>query len=213
MKNVVTVASIIFVFWAAPISATMSGDTYNIYADSFSFAASGTMSGDTFSIDATGGELAPSSTIGDTFDLRGGFQAAERGILSFSVSPSVISLGTLSPSAVSASAVTLTVSTDSETGYAITAASDGDLRSGTNVISRVTDGSVTAGQTEYGISASGSDALLSGDVGLNGTVQVASKLGAVTNRQTTVTFKASVAQGVVPVIYSQIVTFTATMNP
>lgn len=217
MKGIVVISILIvlsvFSFWAEPLEAAMSGTIYSIYADTFSFVDNGTVSGDTFAITGTGGELAPSSTVGDTFDLRGGFQAAGNGILSFMVSPSSISLGAISPSAVSTADVTLTISTDSQTGYTITASADGDLRSGTNVISRVTDGSVTAGQTEYGINISGLDALQSGDVGLNGTVQVASKLGAVTNRQTTVAFRASVAQGAAPATYSQIVTFTATVNP
>lgn len=202
-----------FLFRAVLLSAAMSGGAYTIYADTFSFVDTATTSGDIFSITGTGGEFAVSTTSGNTFELRGGFQAAERGILSFSVTPSAFSIGPLTDAAVSATSITLLISTDSETGYTTAMTEDGNLRSGSNEINDVSDGSVTAGSEEYGIITSGTDALISSDTAIGGTLTVASASGTVTDRQTTVTFRASVDNNTPAGTYTHVVTFTATVNP
>lgn len=203
----------IFLFWASPISSAMSGGAYTIYADSFSFIDTATTSGDTFAITGTGGEFAMASTSGDTFVLRSGFQAAERGVLSFLLSSGALSIGPLSVNAVSPAGVTLTVSTDSETGYTMAITENGDLRFGSDSINDVSDGSVTAGFEEYGIRTSGDDGLLGTDTAISGNLTVASASGRVINRQTVVTFSASMGSNTPPGTYSHIVTFTITVNP
>lgn len=203
----------IFLFWARPISSVMSGNTFTIYADTFNFIDTASTSGDTFFITVTGGEVAATSTSGNTFELRGGFQAAEQGILSFSVSPSSLTIGPLSLSAVSTAGVDLIVSTDSETGYTITLVEDANLRFGSNDINDVSDGSVTAGSEEYGIITSGSDAQISSDTALSGTLTIASAYGRAPYRETTVVFRAAMGSNTIAGLYSHVVTFTATVNP
>lgn len=200
-------------FWARPIFSAMSGGDFTIYADSLSFIDTVTTSGDTFTITGSGGEFAATSTSGSTFEMRGGFQAAERGILTFSLSNSGFSIGPLSISAVSAGGVLLTISTDSETGYTIVLTEDGNLRSGGFDINDVSDGSVTAGSEEYGIVTTGSDAQISSDTGISGALTVASGYGRTTYKETTVVFRAAMDSNTTPATYSHRVTFTATVNP
>lgn len=191
----------------------MTGGDFTIYADTFNFIDTVSTTGDVFSITGTGGEFAATSTSGGAIVLRGGFQAAEQGILSYSISPSSAGLGTLSTAAVNTANVVITISTDSETGYSIAVTEDGNLRSGSNEINDVTDGSVTAGSEEYGIRTSGTDGRLPSDTNLTGSVIVASADGRVTARETTVIFSASADNSTPSGVYAHAVTFTATVNP
>lgn len=192
----------------------MTGGDFQIYADTFSFISAETMSGGDFTLSGTGGELSPTSTSGGTYVLNGGFQAAETGILSFSLSANSINFGTMDPVAVSSDNMQVTVSSDSENGYTVTITEDGDLRtsSGDN-IDDVADGEVTAGKEEYGIYTTGADGLLSTDTAISGSVNVASATGQVTSRSTTVYFKVAVGASTVAGDYSHIITFTTTVTP
>lgn len=149
--------------------------------------------------------------------LKGGFQAMERASLSMSVDPSTVALGQLSLAAVSSGSVVMTVTTDSSSGYAVSATEDGNLRKGAgganDDINDVADGTVSAGSEEYGIVTSGGGGLLAVDTALSGTLSVVSSNNNVTAQQTTITFKAAVGQSSRAGSYSHIVTFTATANP
>lgn len=214
MKNGIRfIVFALFLFWARPISTAMSGGAFTIYADSFNFTDTASTSGDTFSITDTGGEFAATTTSGGSIVLRGGFQAAERGILSYTLSAGSFSIGPISAAAVSTAGVDITISTDSETGYSLTVTEDGNLRSGSSDINDVSDGSVTTGSEEYGIRTTGTDGLLSSDRAMSGTVTVASATGRVTDRMTSVTFRASADSNTPAGNYSHVVTFTATVNP
>jgi len=71
---------------------------------------------------------------------------------------SALSLGTLSESEVTSGIIAWEVNADLDDGYVVQLFEDGNFRSGSDTISDVTDGSVTAGGGEYG--ARSSDASL-----------------------------------------------------
>ena len=152
-----------------------------------------------------------------TYELRGGFQAQEQGILDFSLDTNSIDLGSLSSDAVASSDIVLTVSTDSETGYTLSITEDGNFRSGANDIDDVADSAVTIGSEEYGILVVGDDkddTWPAGDVAIGGAfTDIATHSGSVVNRDTTVTFKASVGGDTIGGNYSHDVYFTLTVNP
>jgi hypothetical protein len=200
-------------FFPNVLSAAMNSASYQIYADSFGVSDASVISGGSTTISGTTGELAPTTTLGGAYELRGGFSASEKGILSATVSSNSINLGTLSTAYVASGTSVLNVSTDSETGYTASISSDGNLRTGLNDIDNVSDGSVTAGSEEYGIQTTGTDALLSTDVGISGSVNIASAVGKVTDHATTITFKASTSPATVNGSYSQTVTVSVIANP
>ncbi|MFH0857638.1 MAG: hypothetical protein V1848_02725 [Candidatus Magasanikbacteria bacterium] len=152
-----------------------------------------------------------------TYVLKGGFQAQENGIMDFSESTNSVNLGALSPSAVASGDVVLSVTTDSSTGYTIAINEDGELRSGANFIDNVIDGSVTAGSEEYGYAVTGTDrdaTLAAGDNGIGGApTDIATYGGITTDRETTVSFKASRTATTPEGNYSHSVYFTLTVNP
>lgn len=194
----------------------MEGTDVTIYADSFSFVNAAYTTSTLFSLSLTGGELGATTTSGTIFAVRGGFQGAERGILTYTVSPSTITLGPMTyAGGVSSAGTIITVSTDSETGYSVSLTEDGNLRSGGNDINDVSDGEVTAGSEEYGIRASGDDALISGsaDRAISGAMLLASSAGEVSSRQTTVEFRAAVDAQTPLGTYGHGITFTVTVNP
>lgn len=217
MKFVLVLLFFAFSFFPTSLSATMSGGDFEIYADTFSSFQGDTSSGGDFTLYSTGGDPFATSTSGGTFTLNGGFLAAERSSVALYVDPTSVSLGQLSLSEVKSASSILTVTTDATTGYTVTATTDGNLRKGngggTDDINNVSDGSVTAGSEEYGIITSGSAGQLAIDTGLSDSLAIASNASAVTDEETTVTFKASVGSQSRAGNYSQVVTFTITANP
>lgn len=211
----VTMTAFICLFWVTPLTTAMTGGVFELYADSFSFTSVDEATGQGFSVFSSGGGVVPTSTSGGVVDLRGGFQAAEKGILSLSLDTNSVAFGDLSAGKVSSGRITLTASTDSETGYTISISEDGNLRaiSGASDINDVADGEVTAGQEEYGIRVSGQDALVSGDRAISGSVDIASFSGMITSRSTGVEFRASRGSQTAEGSYSHRVTFTLTANP
>lgn len=213
MKYSVALGIVYCFFWILPLDTAMTGSGVEIYADSFTFVQGDAVTGDTANLTGTGGELSPTTTSGNTAELRGGFQAAERGILSYSLSAAAISIGPITTREVRSGGLVVSVSTDSETGYTLSMSEDGNIRSGSNDINDVIDGSVTAGSEEYGVRTSGSDGLLSSDTGISGSLLTASADGRVTSRETTILFSASASNNTVVGQYSHEVTFTVTVNP
>jgi hypothetical protein len=211
---IIPVAALLGLLWISPLNAEMTGATFDIISDSFSFTSVDEISGETFEVFSTGGELGATSTEGASFVLRGGFQAQDQSILGYDINVASLNLGELSQDSVSTANMTVTVSTGSDTGYTLSVTEDGDLRSdGGDTINDVTDGTVTAGQEEYGMRTSGPDGLLSTDRGISGNLDVASSNARGTSRVTTISFSAS--QGTVsrPGAYRHILTFTVTVNP
>ncbi len=197
--------------------ALMEGGDFQIYGDTFStFQGDSATAGD-FTLYSSGGEFFATSTQGGDFTLKGGFQALEIASLSLSVSPNSVSLGELSLSQVKTGSTVLRVTTDSSTGYAITATEDGNLRKGNgggnDDINDVLDGEVSVGVEEYGVSTTGGDGVLVVDTALSGTLTLAQSEGEVTNQETTIEFQASVGPQSRAGSYSHTVTFTLTANP
>lgn len=218
MKPFIVPLTILVCFtWIRPLNTiAMEGGGYQIIADSFSFTSVDQVTGSDYAVFSTGGEVAATSTTGANVVLRGGFQAANQGILRLTLSSDSIALGTLNETAVASADLTATVSTDSQTGYTLLIADDGNLRDASgNDINDVSDGEVAAGQEEYGIRTTGGDGLLpTVDQNLTtGGRNVAASAGIVTNRATTISFRASRANGTPAGNYSQRVTFTLTVNP
>lgn len=195
------------------VNAAMTGGSYEIYADSIGVTGLSEASSSEYSISASVGEVAASSTSGGTYELRGGYQALDKGLLSFSLDKSSVSLGAIRQSSISSASIVATVDTDANTGYTLSVTESGNLQSGSNDINDVGDGSVTAGSEEYGIRTSGGSGILTSDTAISGSTVVASASGVVHNDQTTVTFRASAGQSTKAGSYSQTLTFTVTVNP
>jgi hypothetical protein len=130
-----------------------------------------------------------------------------------------IELGTLSTASVSTATQQYTINSNNQTGVTLQIATDGDLEdASTNTIDAVADGTVTAGDEEYGIAVTGSSLTIdptynSGD---NAIVQsaddIASSAGSVSNATMDITYKASIAGTTVAGSYSQVVTVTVASN-
>ena len=199
--TIVTLAVIFCLTWITPLNAlSMEGGGYQIIADSFSFTSVDQATGGDYAIFSTGGEVGATSTVGGNAVLRGGFAATNQGILRLTLSSDAINLGALS---------------DSQTGYTLSLTEDGNLRDASgNDINDVSDGAVDAGQEEYGIRTVGPDGLLAIDQNLYpGNRNVAAAAGIVTNRATTISFRASRSNATAAGSYSHRVTFTLTVNP
>ena len=217
--NLFFVVSLLGMFFLSipRLSASMTGGAFELYADTFSIA-DGFASSTDYTLEGTGAFSSATST-GGAYELRGGFQAQEKGILTLSLSTTTLNLGVLSVSQVTTSSpVLVSVSTDSETGYSLSIAEDGNFRSGVHDINDVADNDVTAGNEEYGMEVTGTDrasTLPAGDQPVIGPgTTIANRTGGVTNRETTIKFLAAINSSVMGgLTYSHQVTFTLTVNP
>ena len=147
--------------------------------------------------------------------VESGFQAAASGVaLSATLSTNSVSLSSLSASVVNSANQTLTITTNSPTGYTTTIIEDGNLRSGSDDINDVTDGSVTLGSEEYGISTSGAAGQYnSTDTTITGVAKTIATTSTIAiSEQTVVTYKAAISGTTVAGSYSHTVTFTTTAN-
>lgn len=205
--------------WQGETQSAMTGGNFEIYADSFSFTNQQVSEGGNFTLFDTGGEFFATSTSGGDYSLKGGFQALEKGILSFSISDASVALGTFSLASVTSADTIITVSTDSATGYTLTLTENGNLCSPsvavcTYDINDVADGSVTAGSEEYGIRTSGTNGQQnSADVPISGTVSIATSSGITTGDATTVSYKAAISTNSIAGAYTHTTSYTLTVNP
>jgi len=207
MKNwLVILLIIINIIWPVYAHSEMTSTDYIIFADSID--TGGALStGGTFSLEDTIGESPIGTVTGGVYIVRGGYQSMSSSSISMSVSSTTLNLGTLSTSAVTVSSTTSTITTDSEGGYTL---SIGTV-SGTS-IAAVVDGSVTAGQEEYGITATGMDSQLSTDVAIANSLIISSSSTPATNADTQILFKASINNTSVAGSYSQTVPLIASVN-
>ncbi|MBH41203.1 MAG: hypothetical protein CL685_00635 [Candidatus Magasanikbacteria bacterium] len=213
----IVLLSTFFLFGATtPLTSQISGGDYTIYADSFGFAENTSVSGGDVTLYHTGGEFGVASSTGGTFVLRPGYQALERGTISFSSKngENAVAFGQALDSAVSASSLVFSVTSESLSGYTVTVTEDGNLRDGENDIDDVVDGEVTAGSEEYGIRTVGGDGDLVADTAITNNLVVISNDNPVENRETTVEFRVAIDNDVtVEGDYAHTITFTATANP
>lgn len=194
--------------------AQLSGGAYEIYGDTFSFVSTGETSGGAFTLFSSGGEFFATTTGGGDYSLRAGFRAVEKGLLRATVTSSSLSLGTLTTSSVATATTTITIETDNFNGYTLALKGTTGLVSGSDEIDGVSDGSVTAGSEEYGVSATGDDVVSAGDVAVTTTAStISTGTGTITGNTTTLVFKVAVSSTTPVGSYSQTVQLLTTVTP
>lgn len=198
-------------------SASMSSESYQLQLDSVDVGGE-LVTSTNYKVS---GSLGESPGVHDTqstsanYIVEAGFQAAASGAaLSATLSTNSVSLGSLSATGVSSVSQTITVTTNSPTGYTVSIVEDGNLRSGSDDINDVSDGAVTASREEYGFGTSGiagqynsSDSAITGE---GKTIATTSTMAI--SEQTTITYKASINDTTAIGNYSHSVTFTTTVN-
>lgn len=199
----------VFLMWPVVSNCAMSSTNYFIYADSFDVGGELATS-TSYSLEGTFGGEAIGVVSSTSYEMRGGYQYMERGVLSLSLSASSVSFGTLSATVLKTSSVVATVTTDSINGYSL---SVGSL-SGTS-LAAVSDGAVDGdgGSEEYGIAVSGTNRSFSDDRAVTaGLVLATTSTEMTADEQITATFKIISATGSTAGSYSQTVTLTASAN-
>ncbi len=188
------------------VFAAMSSTNYFIYADTVETGGGFSASGP-YSLEGTIGESPASFSSSSAYEIRAGYQHMERGYLSIDISDNSLNLGTLSTTTVNTASTTVTVSTDSITGYSMSIS----VVVGAG-LSAVVDGTVSAGSEEYGFAASGSENQVVGDVGVIAGTMIAATSSAIYTSATDLIFKASMNTVSAPGNYSQTVTVSASAN-
>ena len=202
------------------IAGSMSSENYSIFADTINYGGNRSTDANFIIFDSIGesGLFDTPTSTSSNYALSAGFQSMGlANFISSSTTPDNVDLGTFTPSAVVSKNLTLGVSTNATFGYTTTIVTDGEFKEASNpsvFIPAVTDGAVTAGSAEYGITTSGIDgAFNSADQGLSMSEQtVASRSNWTSYSETTITFKGSVSAGTPYGSYSHNVTITTTPN-
>ncbi len=206
---------LLLVFKPNVVWANMSSGSYTIWADSVDVGGGSGTSASYIASDSISEEASSVGQSSASFLLNAGLPAIFTDpMLLFSISSaSATFVPNITSSLVSSATYTFTVSTNAPFGYTVQATDDGDFRNGGTPITDVADGTVTAGSTEYGVSDSGTDAVLAGDQPLSSTpLVVASRSNWVSNSTTTMTHHASIVAGFTTGGYSHIVTYVAIGN-
>jgi len=124
-----------------------------------------------------------------------------------------LDLGTLLTSSVSTGVSHTNVHTNAPDGYVVTVLEDNDLISGSNTIDDVSDGTVTAGDEEYGIETIGTTAQGSGDWAITTSGQyVQESTSEASHERIGVIYKASKSVTTAEGSYSHTVKFYVTAN-
>ncbi len=151
-------------------------------------------------------------TSSTNYSLNGGFSGIwGDNSITFSMNSSSVSLGTLSTAAVGSVTNYASSTTNYAGGYALYVSEISGLASGSNVIDDVVDGSVTAGNEEYGIRTSGTSGLYnSSDTAITTDwKKIAEKTSAVTADSVGVIFNVAISPSTPSGTYSQTVSFAA----
>lgn len=201
-----TILLFILLLFPSPSLALMSSARYKIFADSVD--TGGILSaGGAYSLEDTIGESPVGFVTSSMYEVRGGYQAMDWVSIGMEISSVNLNLGTASENQVNTAATTVSVTTESETGYALSVGS----AAGTS-LANVTDGAVTAGHEEYGVAVSGADRTFSDDRGIVAGLNLSSSSTPVANTQTVLTFKAAMSGNTAPGARSQSITITAATN-
>ena len=190
--------------WPDFTFGSMSSTNYAIFADTFN--TGGVSTTGTLRLEGTLGESPVGTTTASGYVLQAGYQSMDKNQLTLVISNSSLSLGTLTTGQVSSANTTATITTDSNSGYTLQISSI----SGSGPAA-VGDGSVTAGQEEYGLAVSGSAALFADDRSVS-VSNIASTSTIATNSATVLTFKASRASNSTAATYSQTITLSVSNN-
>ena len=192
------------------VFSAMSSTNYYIYADSVDYGG-GLATSTSYNLqDSVGGGDSVGISTSTSYEVRAGYQAAVKGVLSISLSSGSVSLGTLSAvGVVASSSVTLTVDTNSVTGFSLSISDVG----GTS-LPAVSDGSVdgNSGAEEYGLAVVGSHRVFSNDQAVTIGLLLLSSSVPVVSDQSTLTFKAVRATSSGVANYSHNVVLTASAN-
>ncbi len=196
------------------VGALMSSTNYRLYGDSIG-SGGGRGSSTNYILEGTTGEEAIAGEGSSTnYTLMAGFQSlSEHPTFTFSLSDTSISFGTFLVSTVATSSYTVTTSTNAPFGFTTYIYEDGNLRVGAADIDDVSDGTVTAGSEEYGISSAGTYALLGSDTAITTSpLAVASHNKWINGASTTITHSAAISSGTSPGTYSHTVTYMSVGN-
>ncbi len=215
---------VLALYFPGHVFAQLSSSNFQMTADSVN-CGGGRTSSSSFSIigtlcePATGTNTFPTSS---NFNLEQGFPAMDDvpfisvSLLNpsnTSAAKSSVGFGTLQQGSVASDAILVRVTTNAASGYSAAVLSDGNLRSSTDTISAVGDGTVdgTPGG-EYGFRTSGTDGLYnSADTSVTTAAKVfAQKTSWTTQSDTTITFKAAVAGSNASGDYSQTMAIVVT---
>jgi hypothetical protein len=203
----VTMLFLVGVFsFPATSFGVMSSTNYTIFADSIDAGGVLSASG-SFSLEDTIGESPVDVASSSVYQIFGGYQFMDWGSITLDISASSVNLGDLTSAQVSTSSVILSVNTSASSGYVLSVGSV----SGTS-LTAVADGSVTAGQEEYGVALIGVDVAFADDRAVAGGLNLSSSSSPVTAAETTLIFKASIASSTATGARSQTVTLNASTN-
>ena len=200
------VIGLIIIGMPHPVASEMSSSNYEIYADGV-MNGGGFGSAGEYDLEGSVGELSSGFSTSSAYDIRAGYQYMERGYLSLEMSSVSLDLGILSTSTVNTASTTVTVGTDSQTGYTLTITGV----SGTS-IAAVSDGTVTAGNEEYGFAAIGGASLIAGDAAVATSTVIASFGSPVSASATDLVFKASRLLSTAVGTYTQTISIAAAAN-
>jgi hypothetical protein len=192
------------------VFSAMSSTNYYIYADSVDYGG-GLATSTSYDLqDSVGGGDSTGISTSTSYEVRAGYQAAVKGVLSMSLSSDNIDIGSLSASGlVFSSSMFVTVDTNSVTGYSLSISNVNGVS-----LADVSDGAVDgdSGSEEYGLALTGSNRMFSDDRAIvNGLVLVSSSAPVVSD-QSTLIFKAVRSNNSGAASYSQLVTITASAN-
>lgn len=187
----------------------MSSTNYYIYADTISVGGAFSSTGTIYELQDTSGEWPGGAASSSSYTVKGGYQAMDLKYLSLNVSASSLSIGTLDSAAAKQTTTTVTIITDGDTGYTLSFTAV----SGSHLVD-VADGAVSGnGAEEYGFAASGADNLISGDAAVSAPLNVASNGNySLSNRTTTLVFKAARSEATAAGDYAQSITLTGAVN-
>ncbi len=204
---------IIFIFPSEIKS--MESANYKIDKDSVNFGGNDSGQSSNYGLDDTMGEAGTGDSKSSNFIIDAGYRSmleTKVPTFSFLLSSNTCALGNLTVGAVSSCNYTVTISTNSQDGYATTIIEDGNLRDGANEINDVADGAVTAGSEEYGIGLTGADRAFANDQAITGAaLTIASDAtGPISVQQVTITHKASITSSTLAGSYSHTATIVST---
>ena len=200
----------------------MQSANYKIEKDSINFGGTDGGQSANYNLDDTMGEVGTGLADSENYIMKAGYRQATEEVVdptfTFAISSTTCALGTLTTASVSSCTYNITTSTNAEDGYTTTIIEDGNLRDGTPDIDDISDGTVTAGSEEYGVSSNDADSLdivtTSGDVAssITGTAKsIATQAsGPVSADAVTVTHHASIAATTIAGSYSHVVTLVST---
>src|SRR3989339_959942 len=199
-KSRIFILILLALLFPGPSYGSMSSTNYTIFADSVD--AGGVLSiGGVYSLEGTLSESPVDFTTSSVYEVRGGYQAMDSAMITMTISAATINLGTLSSASVTMATTSVFVASASNSGYVLSISSISG-----NAFTGVADGSVTAGQQEYGISLSGNNQAFTDDRAIAANLTLASAGIAIDSDETVITFKASKSAGSIAANYSQTIT-------